>query len=320
MPHLSEGACVTWGNFDGVHLGHQKLLNHVVTSAHQQGSASVVITFYPHPLQVVGTTPPIITCMHTKLELIADMGLDFAVVLPFTNELAALEPEDFVHKVLAGPLNTKKIIMGYSSFFGKGRRGSATLLSNMGKSLNFSVEQLPPVLFGGSVVSSTRVRKLIAEGNVKLVAPLLGRNHFVEGYVVRGRGLGRQLGFPTLNVHPGLYPTNMSVFGDEQKLQDDPGEGGGMIPCPGVYAAYTEVAGKLLPSVVSIGTNPTFEHTHGKLNQTLESHILDFNRDIYGQNVRIHFKSFLRPTSRFNTPAQLIAQIKLDVQKAREIL
>lgn len=330
FPKLANGTCVTWGNFDGVHLGHQKLLGHVVRKARSEGLTSVVVTFNPHPLQILGTPPRLITSMPTRLELLAAQGLDIALVLPFTKTLAELEPEDFVHKVLVGPLNTRQMIMGYSSFFGKGRRGSATLLAAMGQELGFAVEQLSPALLSGAVVSSTRVRRLIGEGAMREVTPLLGRMHFVDGHVVRGRQLGRKLGFPTLNVHPGKrltpnYPncnlSNLSGLPDTpERKEENPDACAGMLPCPGVYAALVEISENRLRAVASIGTNPTFELTHGPLSNRLEVHILDFNQDVYDHDVRVHFADFLRPTIKFDSPEQLVSQIKLDVEKTKKIV
>ncbi|MBQ4133167.1 MAG: bifunctional riboflavin kinase/FMN adenylyltransferase [Desulfovibrionaceae bacterium] len=312
------GSCVTWGNFDGVHLGHQKLLKHVVSKAHKQGLAAVAITFFPHPLEVLGAPPPIITCMKDKLALMADLGLDLTIVLPFTGKVSKLEPEDFVRHVFTGALNTREIVMGYSSFFGRVRRGSATLLANMGRSLGFKTEQLSPLLAEGSVVSSTRVRKLIAAGDVELASRLLGRNYFIEGTVAKGRGLGRELGFPTLNILPEL-----NILPDwSQGSQMRPGQKKSMAMLPGfgVYSGYTEINNALLPSVLSIGTNPTFEKSHGMLEPVLEVHILDFNQNLYEKKVRIHFQSFLRPMHKFESVNQLKSQIAEDIKQAREVL
>lgn len=321
LPPFNSGTCVTWGNFDGVHLGHQKLLGHLAAKARQFGLTSVVVTFSPHPLHVIGTPPPIITSMHARLKLIAAQGIDVTLVLPFTKEISELEPEDFVHKILTGNMQTRQMVLGYSSFFGKGRRGSALLLSRMGEELGFGVEQLSPVLLGGSVVSSTRVRRLIGAGQVAEVAPLLGRNHFVEGHIVKGRQLGHTLGFPTINVEAGLKNTNDSGYQAIPGVCSNEFDAlGGLLPPDGVYAAWAEISGRFNQGVASIGTNPTFENSHGKIARKLEVHILDFNQDVYGQDVRVHFVKHIRVSQRFDSPEQLKKEINSDIEKTKKIL
>lgn len=316
--NISNGTCVTWGNFDGVHLGHQKLLRHLCSKARANGLKSVLITFCPHPLQIVGTPPPIITPMQFRLALISKIGVDIALVLPFTKELSELEPEEFVHKLFASALNTKEMVLGYSSFFGKGRRGSAVLLSRMGAELGFNVEQLPPVLLGGAVISSTRVRRLITDGDVASVDALLGRRHFVEGIVVKGRQLGRKLGFPTLNLAP--PPVEATNFYTCCCREQDADARGGMLPASGVYAAWVEHKGIFHRAVASIGTNPTFEAEHGQAKTILEAHLLNFSADLYGETVRIYFVKQLRPQFRFPSPQDLINQINIDIEKTEKIL
>ena len=308
---ISQGTCVTWGNFDGVHLGHQKLLTHLCRKASAFGLKSVLISFSPHPLHVLGSAPSIITCLHTRLELIAKLGVDLTLVLPFTMELASLEPEDFVHKMFASGLQTKQVVLGYSSFFGKGRRGSASLLSRMGKDLGFEVEQLSPVLLNGAVVSSTRVRRHIAAGDMPGVTALLGRKHIVGGVVRVGRKMGQKLGFPTLNIHP---PEDMNFLGLGYDALC------GMLPAQGVYAVWAEYKGEFFRAVASVGTNPTFESSLGSLPIGLEVHILDFSKDLYGEFVRIHFVDRLRGQQCFASPEELKIQIRKDIEKTKKIV
>lgn len=323
LRQLNTSTCVTWGNFDSVHLGHQKILRNVIQKAKKLGLSSLVITFSPHPLHILGTAPSIITAMPARLELIAKQGIDITLVLPFNAELAILEPEDFVKKILIDPMNTRQMVLGYSSFFGKSGRGSGLLLSRMGEELGFEVEQLSPVLFADSVVSSTRVRKLIGAGEVGEVNPLLGRNHFIEGHIIKGRQLGQKLGFPTINIEPGFINSKKIPHGyapiaesADQKFDVL----AGMLPSDGVYAVWTELSGVMHRSVASIGTNPTFEKTHGTILAKLEAHILDFNQDIYNQDVRIHFVKRLRNHQRFDSPDLLKKQIELDIKDTKKIL
>ena len=308
---ISQGTCVTWGNFDGVHLGHQKLLNRVRCKASDLGLKSVLITFSPHPLHILGSAPSIITCLHTRLELIARFGLDLTLVLPFTLDFASLEPEDFVRKMFASGLQTKQVVLGYSSFFGKGRRGSASLLSCMGKDLGFEVEQLSPVLLNGAVVSSTRVRRHIAAGDMPGVTALLGREHIVGGVVRVGRKIGQKLGFPTLNIHP---PEDINILGLGYDALC------GMLPAQGVYAVRAEHKGEFFSAVASVGTNPTFAASHGSLPIGLEVHILDFSEDLYGEFVRVHFVERLRAQQRFSNPEDLKIQIGKDIEKTKKIV
>lgn len=309
---IGRPACVTWGNFDGVHLGHQSLLRQLCLRSKEQNLASVVLTFTPHPLQLLGNPPSIITPLPEKLHLLEQAGADFAVVLPFTKNVAALEAEDFVNVVFAKGLQTRQMVLGYSSFFGKGRRGSATLLTTMGKELGFEVEQMPPVLLGGSVVSSTRVRKTIAAGEMELARALLDRYHVVRGKVGKGRQLGRTLGFPTINL---VNPSHSSGSGELLSDQEC-----GMLPANGIYAAQVEVSGKCYRAAVSLGTNPTFEEELGASPRTLEAHLLDFNGDLYGQQVRIHFWRRLREQKCFNSREELVAQIKKDVEQVGKMV
>lgn len=309
---IGRSACVTWGNFDGVHLGHQSLLRQLCLRSRERNLASVVLTFTPHPLQLLGNPPSIITPLAEKLPLLAQAGVDFAVVLPFTKEVAALEAEDFAELVFVKSLRTRQMVLGYSSFFGKGRRGSATLLTTMGKNLDFGVEQMPPVLLGGSVVSSTRVRKTIAAGDMDLARALLGRCHVVRGKVGRGRQLGRELGFPTLNL------VNPNPGGGHDELLSD--QDCGMLPANGIYAAQVEVRGECYRAAVSLGTNPTFEKEFGVSPRTLEAHLLNFSGDLYDEPARIHFWQRLRGQTRFASRAALVLQIKKDVEQVEKLV
>lgn len=309
---IGHPACVTWGNFDGVHLGHQSLLRQLCLRSKEQNLASVVLTFAPHPLQLLGNPPSIVTPLPEKLRLLAEAEVDFAVVLPFTRDVAALEAEEFVNLVFAKGLQTRQMVLGYSSFFGKGRRGSATLLTAMGKELGFDVEQMPPVLLGGSVVSSTRVRKTIAAGEMDLARALLGRCHVVRGKVGKGRQLGRELGFPTINlVNPSHSAGHNGLLSDQEC---------GMLPANGIYAAQVEVDGKCYRAAVSLGTNPTFEAEFGASPRTLEAHLLNFSGNLYDHQVRIHFWRRLREQKCFNSRNELVAQIKKDVEQVEKLV
>ncbi len=309
---LARGCCVTIGNFDGVHMGHQTLITQVVQRARAAGLPAVVITFEPHPLRVLlgDAAPSQLMSLRHKLECFADLGVDLALVIPFTRETAARAPEDFVLDVLVERLNARQLVVGYDYTFGKGRRGNAALLAELGTQHGFSVDQLSPVYVDGGIVSSTRIRDAIQAGEVDEAAHLLGRPHCVEGTVVHGmnRG-GKLLGFPTANL----------------RTEDDL-----LLPKPGVYAVLAEIgvrshtlpavcigsSGQFLRGVANVGRNPTF----GDDVLRVETHLLDFHRDIYGAHFRVHFIHRLRDERKFDGVGALVEQIRRDVLQAKDIL
>ena len=292
-----QGACVTIGNFDGVHKGHQKLIRSTCRKGKANGLASVVVTFDPHPLRVLvnSKTPPFITLTSQKLELIALHKPDIILALNFTKEMAALSPEEFIQRYLIDPLGMKEMVVGYDYALGKGRSGNYETIVELGHKYNYGVERLDPVIINDAVVSSSRIRDLVSEGNVWDVRPLLGRFYQVRGEVVHGmdRG-GKLLGFPTANI----------------KLEDE------LFPKKGVYAIRVEVDGKVLPGVANIGKNPTF----GNEALSVEAHILDFSKDIYGKDIRVHFIQRIRSEKKFNGLDELKERIGIDIGLAREIL
>jgi riboflavin kinase / FMN adenylyltransferase len=293
----SEGSSVTIGNFDGVHLGHQTLIRRVRDKARNRGRKSVVITFDPHPLRVLlgRKTPPFITMTEQKLELISTLGVDYTLCLRFTKEMGAMEPEEFVRAYLVEGLNTKELLVGYDYAFGKNRKGNFALLKQLGEKYGFTTEQVEPVLVAGAIVSSTRIRDMVQAGTVWEVQPLLGRFYRISGTVIQGRNRGgRLLGFPTANI----------------QLTDE------LFPKPGVYAVWAEVLGQNRPAVANIGYNPTF----GNHVLSIEVHVLDFQRDIYGQTIHVHFVQRLRDEKKFSSLEELTAQIHKDIDLGRTIL
>lgn len=293
---LTRGTAATIGNFDGVHKGHARLIERVLAKGRAQNLASVVITFCPHPLQVlIGPhTPPFITIREQKLDLIEALGVDLTMMLDFNREMAALSPREFVQKYLVDWLNVKELVVGYDYTFGKGRQGNFAMLSELGREFGFNVERLDPVIINGAIVSSTRIRDLIKAGDVFAVRPLLGRFYVVRGNVVSGESRGRLLGFPTANL----------------QLENE------VTPKNGVYAVWAQLGDRMLPGVANIGYKPTFEGRQF----SFEVHILDFGEDIYGQELRVHFVQFIRPEQKFSGPDELIARIKEDAALARRIL
>ncbi len=291
------GSCVTIGNFDGVHKGHQRLIELACSRARARDLVSVVVTFDPHPLRVLRSdkTPPFITLTEQKLELISQYGPEACLLLHFTMDMARLSPEDFVKTYLLGGLNMREMIIGYDYHLGKGRAGNFETLTQLGVKHGFTVDRLDPVTVDNAIVSSTRIRDLVQAGNVWGARPLLGRFYQVKGEVVHGmdRG-GKLLGFPTANL----------------KLKDE------LFPKPGVYAVWVEADNEVRMGVANIGINPTF----GNDALSVEAHILDFSGDIYGADIRVHFVQRIRDEKKFNGIDELKERINTDIDLGRRIL
>ncbi len=288
---------LTIGNFDGVHLGHKALFNRVKEWAKVLDGESVVMTFDPHPLQVLSPRngPAFITLHQQKLDLIASCGIDTTIVVPFSREFAQISATDFVKDILVDRIGVKAIVVGYDYRFGRDREGNIDFLKKMGDSNGFQLEVVSGIEMEGTVVSSTVIRRFICDGQLKEACRLLGRPYEVSGAVVRGRERGgRMLGFPTANV----------VMASQAS------------PKPGVYAMEVELDGKTYFGAANLGYNPTF----GDTDLSLEVHILDFDADIYGKQITVRFIDRLRDEKRFSSLAELSAQIQRDVEKAREIL
>jgi riboflavin kinase/FMN adenylyltransferase len=287
---------VTIGNFDGVHRGHQALVRATVARARASGGAAVVLTFDPHPAQVLGRrVPPALTALAQKAELLEALGVDTVAVLPFTREVAGLSPEAFARGVLAGALGARHVVVGESFRFGRRQAGDAPGLARLGDGLGFTVQAVPPVLDEGRPVSSSRVREALAAADVAHAATLLGRPHFVDGVVVEGDRRGRTIGFPTANLDPGP----------------------GLLPARGVYAGPCRLPDGRAPlAVVNVGQRPTF----GGGTVTVEAHLLDFSGDLYGARLRLSFAARLREEQRFAAVDALVAQIGRDIERARALL
>ena len=307
------GRCVvTIGVFDGVHRGHQALINATVEVARQRGLPSVVLTFDPHPSEVVrpGTHPAQLTTLERKAELVEQLGVDVFAVLPFTPELSRLEPEDFVHELLVDQLHAEVVMVGQNFTFGAKAAGDVELLHTLGTSFGFVAHgaELKGRTLGGVgdgvepaneiTFSSTYIRSCIDAGDMAAAAEGLGRPHRLEGIVVRGDGRGHELGYPTANLSTPRYAA---------------------IPADGVYACRlikSTAPEQALPSAVSVGTNPTFSGRQ----RTVEAFVLDTDEDFYGQRVALEFVGRLRDQVRYATSEELVAQIDQDVLATRELL
>lgn len=292
-----ENTVLTIGNFDGVHRGHLMLFDLVKKRAKAIHAESAVMTFEPHPIKVMkpGNGPPLITPTERKLKLISNAGLDTIICLPFTREFASVSAESFVKDILLGEINVKELVVGYDYTFGNERKGNIDLLKQMGKELGFKVHVVEPVYFNNTPVSSTAVRNFILNGNLKEAKKLLGRNYQITGTVIKGAGRGRKIvGFSTANI----IPVNE------------------LIPGRGVYAVYVDVDGINYYGVCNIGFNPTF----GNDKISIETHILDFDRDITGETIYINFIYHIRNERKFNSVDELTAQISRDIEKAKKLL
>jgi riboflavin kinase/FMN adenylyltransferase len=291
-------AWVSIGIFDGVHLAHRRIIEELTRQAAPDGR-SLLITFEPHPQQVLQDNPasvPLLTPLEEKLGLLAETGLSGTAVIPFTRELSALEPRTFVEEVLLRRCSIRKLIIGYNHAFGRGGSGGGGLLRKMGAERGFDVQIEPPVIIDGETVSSTRIRSLLLGGQAATANRLLGRRYSLSGKVVRGKGLGRGFGFPT---------ANLSV-GNPHKL----------IPGDGVYAVFARVQGKSHPGICNIGTRPTV----GGVQRSIETVILDFDREIYGIQLKVEIVEKMRDEVKFDSVRSMIGQMEKDRDGARELL
>jgi len=300
-PVPPEGTAVTIGAFDGVHLGHQALLRMVRERAAEQGLRTALVTFDRHPAQIVRpeSAPKVLTTLEQKLELLEATGLvDHAVVLTFDEERREESAEEFVEEVLVGCLRAGLVVVGADFHFGRNRRGNVELLGRLGQAFGFDVVGLELVAGEGAVYSSTRVRHLLAEGDVAEAARLLGRPHEVRGQVVDGDRRGRQLGFPTANM---AVPEEVC------------------LPASGIYAGtFTAADGVERPAALSIGRRPTFYEEGGLF--LLEAHVLDFTGDLYGQEGAVRFVDRIRSQERFDSVPALVEAIGRDVEAVRKVL
>lgn len=290
---------VTIGVFDGVHRGHQAIIGHAVARARELGVRSVVVTFDPHPAEVVrpGSHPAVLTEPARKAELIEALGVDVLCVVPFTPDFSRLSAEAFAHDVLVEHLHAALVVVGENFRFGHRAAGDVALLEQLGRTFGYAVEGAPLVAEAGTVFSSTYIRSCIAAGDVAAAASALGRPHRLEGVVVRGDRRGRELGFPTANLLCHRYAA---------------------IPTDGIYAARLVRRGQREPllAAVSIGTNPTFSGQERRV----EAYVLDFDADLYGERLALDFVAHLRGQVRYDSIEPLVAQMAEDVERTRQAL
>ena len=298
---------LTVGTFDGVHLGHQAILRYLLERAGTLGGTSTVLSFHPHPREIVEGTPlSLLTTIEERADIMEEIGLDQLVVLPFTKEFSRLSAEAFVEDVLVRGIGLREIVIGYDHAFGRDRRGNADLLRTLGKKHGFTVDIVPARIIQEQAVSSRKTRRVLEEdGGVEAAADMLGRPYCLTGRVVRGEGRGREMGFPTANIaveHP-------------RKV----------IPADGVYAVRVcrlpgdqnaSPGNPPLPGMMNIGIRPTF----GGEQRMIEVHLFDIEEDIYGELLRVEFVSRTRDERRFASKKDLMRQLSQDRVRSREIL
>jgi riboflavin kinase / FMN adenylyltransferase len=298
LPLDGRGAVVTVGTFDGVHRGHRSVLAEIVRRAGRTGRRSVLVTFHPHPLRIVrpDIAPSLLTTAAEKKELLAESGLEYAVFLSFTPALQQYEARRFVEEILVGRFGMQELVVGYDHHFGRGREGDVEAMRRFGDEFGFAVDVIGPVRSGEDPISSTRIRRAVAEGDMMTAARGLGRPYSIRGPVIHGVQRGRKLGYPTANLQ----------VAESDKL----------LPLEGVYAVHAWVGGERVPALMHLGPRPTFRG----LPPTVEVHLLDWTGDLYGYEVRVDLCRRLREVRPFASAAELIEQMKLDEELGRAVL
>jgi riboflavin kinase / FMN adenylyltransferase len=292
-------AVVTSGTFDGVHQGHQKILTRLTELARNSGGESVVLTFWPHPRTVVSNDSQnlrLLSTLDEKIELLREAGVDHLVVIPFTRSFSQLTSEEFIQRILIQKIGTQKLVIGYDHRFGRDREGGFDYIRQHQAEYGFEVEEIPRQDIEDVGVSSSKIRTALAEGKIRTANRFLGRAYNVTGTVVKGRQLGRTIGFPTANLQ-----------------MDDPVK---LIPANGVYAVEVLHRGQTLGGMTNIGFRPTVSGE----NQTIETYIFDFDADIYGEHLTLRFREYIRPEQKFSGIPALVEQLKQDEERARAIL
>ena len=294
-----ENAVVTSGTFDGVHLGHQKILKRLNEVAELTNGESVVITFYPHPRSVISPDNQIVKLLSTldeKIELLEKSGVNHLLIIPFTREFSELSSEEFIQKILIETIGTKTLVIGYDHRFGKNREGGFDYLKLKNEKYGFGIEEISRQDIENVVVSSSKIRKALQEGDVPSADHFLGRNYSLSGVIVKGKQLGRTIGFPTANIQ----------VREIAKL----------IPLDGVYVVKVYYKAKTFGGMLNIGNRPTVDGTF----QTVEVNIFDFNQEIYGENLTVEFLQKIRNEQKFNGLDELKDQIVKDKITCKVIL
>ncbi len=296
IPKLNQESVVTFGVFDGIHIGHKQVLETVRTCAKTENLTSVLFGFYPHPLAFLAPDkcPPVLMCLPKRVEILEQIGIDMAIFVNFNERIASMSPQAFVDTILLDVCRAKHVVVGYACQFGKDREGNAQLLESIGEQSQFGVTVVPPTELNGLPVHSTRIREAIARGDLGLASQLLGRIYSLSGTIVHGDGRGTQLGFPTANIETG-----------EQ-----------LCPPNGVYAIRARLGERWLNGVLNIGIRPTFNGTKFQV----ESHLFNFDEMIYGETIEVFFIQKIRSERKFSNMDALVKQINRDIAAANKIL
>ena len=300
-------AVITTGLFDGVHCGHQQIIQQLKQEANKIGGETVIITFHPHPRKIISSAPcniKLLSTLNEKQFLLKNAGINYLVIVPFTHAFANLSPEEYIKNFLVKHFHPHTIITGYNHYFGKDRKGDYRLLEQKGQEFNFVVKEIPEHIIAETQISSTNIRRFLSESKIAEANNLLGYDYFFEGLIVEGNKLGRTIGFPTANVH----------IEDEEKL----------IPANGVYAVKLQITNcrlqinksQVFLGMMNIGVRPTINRNK----QTIEVNIFNFNEDIYGQTLHVQIHSFIRNEIKFNGLNELKAQLQKDKDTAIKML
>jgi len=294
-----EKTVITLGTFDGLHLGHQQIVETLIKKSKQVNAKNFLITFDPHPRKVVPgrNDVKLLSTLEEKISIFEKLGLENLFIVNFTDEFSKQTPEQFVEKYFVDGIGLEEIVIGYDHHFGKGRGGDFELLRKLGEKFNFSVTVVPEYMMDGETISSTKIRNALLEGDILRANKFLGRFYSFKGRVVKGDGRGKDLGFPTANL----------TIEDEDKL----------IPAKGIYAAQCITENEKYHGLLSLGNRPTF-HEHGEI--IPEFYIFDFDKNIYGKSLEVNLVERIRDEEKFNSVEELISQMKKDEETGKEIL
>lgn len=293
--HKLEYGVVTSGTFDGVHLGHKKILSRLKEISVQSGGESVVLTFWPHPRMVVSEDSQglqLLSTIDEKIGLFAQLGIQHLAIIPFTRSFSELSSDEFIKQILVDKIGTKKLVIGYDHRFGRNREGSFDFLQKNCASYGFEVEEIPREDIEHTAISSSRIRKALVTGHIHEANELLGRPYSLSGTVVKGKQLGRTIGFPTANLH----------VHESYKL----------IPMNGVYIIHAIYDGQRHEGMLNIGVRPTVDGTV----RTIEAHLFNFDKEIYGEDLNLELLHYLRPEQKFDGLDMLVKQINIDKENA----
>ena len=291
IPTPPSNCAVAIGNFDGVHLGHRKILNVLVEDAKKSNLFPLLLTFHPHPAKILTKKKiELLQTIEQRLDEIKKSGVQMTVVLSFDKELSQISPEDFIRTIVVQKLKAKKVVVGDNFRFGIDRTGDVSTLHKWAPHYGYSVQSVAPVTIQGSVVSSSSIRKFLHQGDIERANLLLGRAYEIEGTVVRGKSRGKRLGYPTANIHP---------------LND--------IAPPGIFISEVGIGSRTYPAITHVGSKPTFDET----DIMIESYIIDYDGSLYQKKLRVFFLKKIREEKKFETPKALSLQIKNDLEKTR---